>query len=406
MGTVKRVTETTIPGFRRWLGVPGWVILAFWVFFGLVAGHQIILSMPTHGHSWWKMVGWQVGAAMGWAALTPVVLWLGMRYPLLPRIEVVFVHLVGALVVAAIQVVPTTLLAMSIDPYKPVVEAMPFVDEYLFQHDNWLLLDVLLYFGLVAVGTGIESKRRLVREAQLRAELAQAELRALRLELHPHFLFNALNAVAGLIQTGAVDEAERMLMGLSQLLRSTLDSTGRQLVTVAEEIHLVKLYLDIQKVRFGDRLGVALEVDAEAGQLLVPNLLLQPIVENAVRHGVGRRAEGGTITVRATRKGDRLVLRVEDDGPGLPADGSETEPSGHGLDHVTSRLEAVYGDDWELELSDRPQGGVVVEIVLPAGLLEVAVGARGKASAPLGTATADASLDSPPAAPLHEAEAR
>lgn len=303
-------------------------------------------------------------------------------------------HLGGSLAVAALQVVPTTLLAISIDPYTPVVEAMPFVDEYRFQLDNWLLLDVLLYFGLVAVGTGIESKRRQVREARLRAELAQAELRALRLELHPHFLFNALNAVAGLIQTGAVDEAERMLMGLSQLLRSTLDSRGRQLVTVAEEIQLTELYLDLQRVRFGDRLEIAFEIEGQAGSLLVPNLLLQPIVENAVRHGVGRRAEGGTITVSAARTDERLVLRVEDDGPGLPADWSETEPSGHGLDHVASRLDAVYGDGWELELSDRPEGGVVVEIALPARLQEAPVTDRGEAAA------------LPPPHPLREAEAR
>lgn len=393
-------------GLRSRFGVPGVVIVAFWVFFGVVAGNQIMMSMPTHGHSWWKMVGWQIGAAMGWAALTPLVLWLGMRYPLLPRLGVVFLHLVGGLAVAAVQVVPTTLLAIPIDPYTPVVEAMPFFEEYLFQLDNWLLLDVLLYFGLVAVGTGVETRRRQLREARLRAELAQAELRALRLELQPHFLFNALNAVAGLIQRGAVQEAERMLTGLSELLRSTLDSQGRQLVTVAEEMRLTQLYLDIQQVRFGDRLGVSFEVAEAAEELLVPNLMLQPIVENAVRHGVGRRVEGGTIAVSAALSGDRLVIRVHDDGPGLPAGWSETEPSGHGLEHVTSRLTAVYGDDWEMELSDRPEHGVAVEIVLPAQPQLGPVSSRSAAPAPPLAAADEPSPEPRAPGPVRAAEAR
>lgn len=352
--------------FRRRFGVPGWTILAFWVGFGFLAGQQILLSMPTHGHSWGKMIGWQVGAAMGWAALTPLILQLGMRWPLVPRLGVLAGHLAGAVAVASAQTLLITTLAVLIDPYTPVVESLPFAAEYLFQLDRWLLLDVLLYFGIVAVGTGVESQRRQVREARLRAELAQAELRALRLELQPHFLFNALNAVGGLLEVGKTGEAERMLSGLSKLLRATLDAGDRPLVTVGEEMELARHYLDVQRVRFGDRLRVSFTVAAEAEALPVPNLLLQPLVENAVRHGVGRRAEGGSIALSAALAGGRLRLRVEDDGPGLPADWTEAEPSGHGLEHVSSRLAALYEDDWELELADRPGGGVAVEIDLPA----------------------------------------
>ena len=351
--------------WRERFGVPVWVILTFWTLYGGVVGNQIMMSMPDHGHSWWRMVGWQVGSAMGWAALTPLILWLGMRFPLEPRLISVAAHSVASLGVAAAHLLPTTLLAIPIDPYSPIADAKPFLDEYAFQVDNWLLLDILVYFGIVALGTGIETKRRQLTEARLSAELARAELRALRLELQPHFLFNALNAVAGLMRRGSAAEAEDMLIRISELLRTTLDSTGRQLVTVAEELRLTEIFLDVQRARYSDRLAVRFEVEPETESVLVPNLLLQPIVENAVRHGVDLRPEGGTIIVSTQRIGDRLRLRVEDDGPGLPADWSEEASIGYGLENVTSRLETVYSGAWELDLRDGPRGGVVVEIVVP-----------------------------------------
>jgi signal transduction histidine kinase len=373
---VNRPRTDTARGFRSRFGVPAWTILVFWVVFGLVIGNQIIASMPTHGHSWWKMAGWQLGAAMGWAVLTPLVLRLGMRRPLEPRLPVVFGHLLLGFGVAALHVLHTTLLSLAIDPYTPIREALPFLDEYKHQFDCWALLDVVLYFGLVALGTGIETRRRQLREARLRADLAKAELRALRLELQPHFLFNALNAVAGLLRRGAHREAEEMLIGLSELLRATLDGSGRQLVPVSEEIRVCELYLDVQKVRFGERLRVLVDVDPSTRDLAVPNLLLQPIVENAIRHGIAPRAAGGTLAITTHLEGERLVLRVRDDGPGLPPSWPDGGATGHGLGHVISRLEAVYGDDWELDLRDQPEGGVAVEVEVPAHPVSASVAAR------------------------------
>ncbi len=344
--------------WRRLFGVPWWLVLAFWVVFGIVAGNQIVLSMPTHEHSWWRMVLWQVAAASGWVALTPAVLWLGMRHPLQPRLLPIVGHLGGALAVAALEAIPTTLFAMPIDPYEPVAAAQPFLAEYRFQLDNWLLLDVLLYFGIVALGTGIEAKRRLLREARLRADLAQAELRALRLELQPHFIFNALNAVVGLVRQGSAAEAEDMLIRLSELLRRTQEATGRQLVTVAEEVRLAELYLEIEQVRFGDRLVVATEVEDAVRGLMVPNLVLQPVVENAVKHGLARSTGAGTIRVHAHRWEDRLRLEVRNTAPeprstdpGDTAVGNDSAQEGYGLANVTSRLEAIYGGDWSFDLS-------------------------------------------------------
>jgi two-component system LytT family sensor kinase len=200
----------------------------------------------------------------------------------------------------------------------------------------------------------------LARAAELERSLLRARLHALDLELRPHFLFNTLNAITALVRSEPA-QAERMLVTLADLLRVTLGRTGRE-VTVEEELDQLDLYLDIQRVRFRDRLKVQMEADAEAMQAYVPGMILQPLVENALTHGIAPKPGGGTVRITVARDGDAVVLRVVDDGVGLPASGTRERT---GVANTRERLRSLYGDAHAFTLAPRPDGGTVAEVRVP-----------------------------------------
>lgn len=235
---------------------------------------------------------------------------------------------------------------------------------------GYLLIETIdtpvLYWVVLGVVSIFSFHRRLqereLSESRLEAQLAEARIQALRRQLNPHFLFNTLNAVAALMHRD-VSAAELMLDRLSELLRASLEADDRPLATLSEEIALTRLYLDIERERFADRLGVVVEVPCEAEDALVPRLLLQPLVENAVRHGIAPLAAGGTVTVRGAVSGGRLELVVEDDGVGIGR--SRSGGSGVGLRNPRERLEALYGPDATMVVGAGAEGGTVVTIGLP-----------------------------------------
>jgi two-component system, LytTR family, sensor kinase len=236
-------------------------------------------------------------------------------------------------------------------------------------------LDLIVYWAIVGLayarGYYQRYRERELRAAQLEALLARAELQALKLQLHPHFLFNALHAVAGLVRRGENADAVRMIAGLSDLLRYVLDSADRQLVPLAEELAFLERYLDVQRLRFGDRLSAEIDAAPDTLGLEVPILILQPLVENALEHGLARRAGPGHLRLTARREEDRLVLRLRDDGRGLAggADGGEGtgDGAGVGLENSRARLRELYGEGSALTLRDAEGGpGAVAELILPA----------------------------------------
>jgi len=197
---------------------------------------------------------------------------------------------------------------------------------------------------------------------QLEARLARAQLQSLRLQLHPHFLFNTLNTINALIGTDR-HAAERVISGLSELLRMSLSSASEQEVTLAKELELLAHYIEIQQIRFQDRLTVNFRIDPEARYALVPNLMLQPLVENAIRHGIAPRAAPGHVVVTAARRGDRLELSVVDDGVGEKA--SRDHRDGVGLGNTRARLLSLYGSDHRFEAGGASAGGFAVHIEIP-----------------------------------------
>jgi two-component system LytT family sensor kinase len=249
----------------------------------------------------------------------------------------------------------------------PSSGSRPFFDEYMGSLSSYFHLDLLVYWAIVGVVHAFDSRQRLrereIQASRVEAQLAQAQLANLRLQLQPHFLFNTLHATASLVREGDSHAAVTMIAGLSDLLRYALDNAGRNLVPLSEELDVVQRYLEIQQTRFSDRLKIALSVDDETRDAAVPTLLLQPLVENAIRHGISASAGAGTLAVRTRREGGDLVIEVFNDGQPLSAGWQQRE--GVGLSSTRNRLRQLYGESARLELENQSPAGVVARVILP-----------------------------------------
>jgi len=227
--------------------------------------------------------------------------------------------------------------------------------------------DVLLFWTLIAalyaVGRLRAAREQELRTAQLESGLARAELRNLRLQLQPHFLFNALNTISSTMYENPA-AADEMLDRLAELLRASLRTVRTDEVPVGSELEVLDCYLEIMRARFGNRLHLDLEVEPDAREALVPSMILQPLVENAIRHGNAERLGQGHVAVRIRRRGAELLLEIEDDGPGRPASEDLTSP-GVGFSATAERLRLLYGDAHRLEAANVPGGGFRVTVGLP-----------------------------------------
>jgi hypothetical protein len=230
------------------------------------------------------------------------------------------------------------------------------------------IIDMAYYWGVIAFGYSFEIYRKYKSEelkaAQLETRLVETELKALRQQMHPHFLFNTMNTIAVLVRENRNAEAVTLLARLSSLLRMSLDNTGVPEVTLQQELDFLGHYIEIQKARFSDRLNVRMAIAPEALRARIPNLLLQPLVENAILHGIAPKTEPGHVDVSARVDGDVLHLEVRDDGPGL-VNGRAPVREGVGLANTRERLAKIYGARTRLTLRSEPGRGVTVEITVP-----------------------------------------
>ena len=239
-----------------------------------------------------------------------------------------------------------------------------FGQVYFLTNMDWTLMTYAAIVGLShALAYYRESQARAMNAVQLEAQLSEARLRTLQAELHPHFLFNTLHAISTLVHTKP-ELADRMISRLSDLLRLTFDRSGASRVPLQEELEFLEKYLEIEQTRFQDRLTVRYEIDPEALDAEVPRLILQPLVENAIQHGVAPRSGPGVVQVASRRQNGRLWLEVRDDGVGLNAGARARLRSGIGLANTRDRLECLYGDSHRLEFSDSGPG-LAVRIEIP-----------------------------------------
>ncbi|HJQ32373.1 MAG TPA: histidine kinase [Pyrinomonadaceae bacterium] len=352
--------------------LPRWGLFAgFWLCFGLLNASQLYLGLRMENFPVpvGRMFATELIAWGAWAPLTAFVLWLGRRFPLerSALARGLLVHVPACLLVAAAHLAFFEYVVMLLEPFGPDRHPRPFGERFLGRATSQLHIELLIYAATLGLGYAVSYyarfRERERRASQLEAQLAQAQLQALKMQLHPHFLFNTLNGIAGLVRDNKNRAAVDMLAGLSDLLRYTLENAGKQEVPLKEELEFLELYLGIQQMRFPDRLRVEMRVAPETLDALVPNLILQPLVENAIRHGISKRATPGTVGVQAERDGEHLRVNVYDDGPGLKSNGGAG--GGVGLSNTRERLQQLYGERQRFTLAEREGGGVEAALAIP-----------------------------------------
>lgn len=361
LGEANMTRATCIRWGRNFLG---WTLIG--VFFGsqLYLASALGFGMPL---AWYQAFASGLADWYIWGALTPLIFWSGRRFRL-DRGQWparLLLHLVASVFVSLAQLLLTTGIAQLLGsiggrPF-PFLMGLQFALVVKF---HW---NVVIYWAVLGFSHALayyrESRQRALETLQLESQLAHARLESLKMQLNPHFLFNALNTVSQFIFE-APEKADRMVTNLGELLRLSLDAGGEHQVTLRQELEFLNRYLDIQKARFGDRLTTHFDIDDGLYDALVPTLILQPLVENAVRHGISPRSAQGRIEIDAQVRGSMLCLRVRDNGAGL----DESEPArreGVGLGNTRARLRQLYGPDQNLTFAARPGGGVVVTLTFP-----------------------------------------
>jgi hypothetical protein len=335
----------------------GWTALA--LFFGVSASLTYLstgrpanwrLSLERSLTEWWL-----------WALLTPLVVWLARRYPLDRRWpwREAAIHLAAGSVVAVAKTAAE----------RAVFAWLAGFWTYLLL--STIALQLFVYAAIVLATHGVEYYRRSREREQIEARLIEARMQLLSVQLQPHFLFNTLNTIAEMVHHDA-EKADYMVTSLSDLLRRALELGSAQEIPLEDELDLLSRYLDIQRARFGDRLQVSLAVADEVRRSTVPALLLQPLVENAIHHGLGARTTAGRIDIDARRRGNSLAISISDDGRGLTGDAVAGRER-FGLGNTRARLEALYGPRQHLSLTNGPHGGALVSIELPLRLTNSAV---------------------------------
>ena len=348
-------------------------IIGVWVFIGLVYAAPIYLEVRSEGmgHSVVKVFAWGILTWLAWAPLQPAIVWLARRYSLLGGVwkRSLLVHLPAFIVCSALHSAAAVAITLTVKPWDNMGYPTTFWPRFLSRMQGSFGGDLLIYGGIVGVCYAIDYYRK-YRErefaaTQLEAQLAQAQLDSLRMQLQPHFLFNTLNGIVGLVRDNKNDAAVRMLVGLSDLLRHALEHSDRQEVQLREELNFIKLYLSIQQMRFPDRLQIDLDIDPATSKALVPNFVLQPLIENALRHGIGRSAGAGSIGISSRRENGSLLITVSDNGAGLPNHWQLKTNCGIGLANTAARLQQLYGENHRFDIHNRDGGGVEIEIVIP-----------------------------------------
>ncbi len=344
------------------------MILSFWTLVGLAFASQFYLSSTLLGRSvtWSQAISYSLGDWYVWALLSGPILALARRFPADggERWRTAGIHLAAAIVCSLVYVALRALVGQLHSLW--IDEPVTFLEVFRPLLVKTFPFNLLIYGVIVSVSHAIDYYRkyheRTVHALELEKHLTEARLQSLLRQLKPHFLFNTLNGIASLMHSD-VNAADKMLVRLSELLRITMNHRGQPLTTVRDEVAFIGKYLEIERIRFRDRLTVEIDVEPTALEVPVPSLILQPMVENAIRHGIEPRQRPGHIEVRVRCEGDMLSILVADNGVGQPPGGFTRE--GIGVGNTRARLREIYGDAHRFELANREGGGLEVRLSLP-----------------------------------------
>jgi signal transduction histidine kinase len=376
------------------LGKQGWIrwtaIYGAWFLLGLFISSQnyVLRAAMNRPISVLHAIAMGLGHCLLWALATPLILFLIRRFKLERPLWLrhLLVHILASLVLSnSINIAHSFLMYQFFPPPGAAKFALSSAMSQTFAYfDYWLLIYWVILLVIHATEFYSRYEEKELKATQLESQLAQAQLTALRTQLNPHFLFNTLHAISALMYRD-VGAANRMVAQLSDLLRLTLEMGGAQEVPLKQELDFLDRYLEIQRARFSDRLTVQFHVDPESLDALVPNFVLQPLVENAIRHGIAPRIAPGLITIIAKREGPDVLLEVKDNGAGFPANWSPRYREGVGLRNTRARLQHMYGARHRFDLWNASEGGAVATVVVPFNPAEVAgpeVAARQRRPAP------------------------
>ena len=369
--TAPNVTSENPTGSRRaWaLGV-----IAVWLVLSLISASQRYAdSLQTSSPGrfsyflFWSLLIWSY-----WALLTPLIFRLGESIPFSKgtgRLALATVtHFALAVLLGLTHIALLALLGTLLSPNRAGAP-VTFLGDFGRGVRVFLYVELITYWAILGAGIARDSYRKYrerdMRSRELETQLGLARLEALRMQVQPHFLFNALNTVAMLVRNNENSQAVEMVAGLGELLRSSLSESARQEVSLADELNFVRRYLSIEEFRFPDRLRVEVDVPEELLAAEVPNLILQPLVENAIRHGVAKSSSSGRVRIVARRQNGWLELAVEDDGPGLPAGWQPGAGGGIGLRNVRSRMEQLYGSRQEFVIESAGPKGAAARLRIP-----------------------------------------
>ena len=354
-------TGSLIPMRRPWL-----IVSAAWIVPATLAALQAFAQhrLGNWGGEAGRSILFEFGDWLLYGALTPIVFYLARRFPLeRPHlVRRLFLHLGAAWFNCALWAAGGTVLRMLLFAGDERLTARGYVGWFFTS----LPFGVAVYFAVLGIEHAIyyfrQARERETQAARLSAQLSEARLGALRMQMKPHFLLNSLNAALVLVRDKDHVTATRVLEELGEILRHVLRSERPEVVSLEEETGFLRRYLGIEQVRFSDRLRTSFRIDPGVASAAVPEFILQPLVENAVRHGIAERIDAGQVIVSARRDGPDLVLTVEDDGPGY----DDRAPStGLGLANTRERLTVLYGDRGTLRLTPRPGGGTIATVRLP-----------------------------------------
>src|SRR5208282_5671238 len=351
--------------WKQWVRVwaAGFVLWTVLALLSATGAHVYMASMGSP-ESWAQLLAWSVSVSFIWSLITPVVYELARRFTFDRNTwtTALTIHLAACIGLTFVASAVIVLL-------DPVVTWTPEKHVPFFAHTlARAFMDLQRYWYIVLITQAIsyygKYQERELQSSQLEAQLALAQLEVLKIQLEPHFLFNTLNSIAALARNDGL-AAENMTLQLADLLRFSLDAVGIHEVPLSRELTFLQKYIDIQQTRFQDRLQVEMDIQPHTLSALVPNLLLQPLVENAIRHGIGPRRAPGFIRISTRQVFDELWMEISDNGLGLTGYGGMAPLEGVGLNNTRARLQQLYNHDHKMMLEDAPGGGCVVKIHIP-----------------------------------------
>jgi two-component system LytT family sensor kinase len=361
-----RVDSARVDRSYNWLWIAG-----LWAALGILGATQDVFAMRFEGmhHSWVKLFFTLTFAWLPWALATPLVIHLGRQYPVAWKpLQRWLIHLGAIIAINLVASAWATALEVLLQPWMPDFETHAFLVTWPLKFTGGLLPALILYVAILAITYLLDSRARAAAQqtdtARLNEQLSYAQLDALQRQIEPHFIFNTLNSISGLVRENKNDAAVSMIVALSDFLRRVASSSNEARVRLAQEVEFLEKYMQIQEARFAGRLTLDLQVPAELRDARIPSLILQPLAENAIKHGIGKRAQGGEVRVAASRSDGMLHLTVYNDGPLLDRDGRAVK-DGIGLSNLRARLELLYGGDFDLRLENFGITGVQVSVALP-----------------------------------------